>query len=104
MRVEVSTDRRSFLGNALMTIAAAQFGVAGCAKALSTGVVKLSVEGDLSSFDGATGWLNSQPLTARSLRGRVALVNFWTFSCINSIRVLPYLRAWSARSEEHTSE
>ena len=97
MRVEKSTSRRRFLGNAVMTIAAAQFGIAGCAKALSTGAVRLPVEGDLPSFGGATTWLNSQPLTARGLSGKVVLVNFWTFSCINSIRVLPYLRAWAAK-------
>jgi thiol-disulfide isomerase/thioredoxin len=57
----------------------------------------LTSEGEFPPLNGATGWLNSQPLTARSLRGRVVLVNFWTFSCINSIRVLPYLRAWAAK-------
>jgi thiol-disulfide isomerase/thioredoxin len=97
MRVEISTDRRRFLGNAAMTIAATQLGIAGCAKAQSTGALKLPFEGDLPSFGGATTWLNSQPLTARGLRGHVVLVNFWTFSCINSIRVLPYLRAWAAK-------
>ena len=97
MRVEISTGRRRFLGNAMVIIAAAQLGVAGCAKAQSTAAAKLPVEGDLPSFGGATTWLNSQPLTGHSLRGSVVLVNFWTFSCINSIRVLPYLRAWEAK-------
>jgi thiol-disulfide isomerase/thioredoxin len=97
MRAAISTDRRRFLGDAMMTIAAAQLGLAGCAKAQSGGTLKLPVEGDLPSFEGATTWLNSQPLTARGLRGRVVLINFWTFSCINSIRVLPYLRAWAAK-------
>ncbi|MGD0631527.1 MAG: redoxin domain-containing protein [Terracidiphilus sp.] len=54
-------------------------------------------EGEFPPLSGATGWLNSQPLTTRNLRGSVVLVNFWTFSCINSIRVLPYLRAWAAK-------
>ena len=94
---EISTDRRRFLGNAVMTIAAAQLGIAGCANAQSAGAVRLPSEGDLPSLGGATTWLNSQPLTARGLRGSVVLVNFWTFSCINSIRVLPYLRAWAAK-------
>ena len=97
MSTEIITDRRSFLSNAVMTVAAAQFGITGCAKAQSAGALKLPVEGDLPSFEGATTWLNSQPLTARGLRGSVVLVNFWTFSCINSIRVLPYLRAWAAK-------
>jgi thiol-disulfide isomerase/thioredoxin len=55
----------------------------------------LSDEGELPSLVGATGWLNSQPLTAAGLRGRVVLVNFWTYSCINWIRTLPYVRAWA---------
>ncbi len=101
MPVEINTDRRRFLGNAVMTIAAAQLGIAGCANAQSAGAARLPVEGDLPSFGGATTWLNSQPLTARGLRGSVVLVNFWTFSCINSIRVLPYLRAWAAKYKDH---
>jgi thiol-disulfide isomerase/thioredoxin len=97
MPAEINMDRRRFLGDAMMTIAAAQFGIAGCANAQSSGVVRLTDEGDLPSLGGATTWLNSPPLTAQGLRGKVVLVNFWTFSCINSIRVLPYLRVWSAR-------
>ncbi|GGY86105.1 thioredoxin family protein [Pseudoduganella plicata] len=46
-------------------------------------------------FDGAVTWLNSAPLTAQSLRGKVVLVDFWTYSCINCIRTLPYVRAWA---------
>jgi hypothetical protein len=48
----------------------------------------------LPSFDGATAWLNSEPLTPDRLRGQVVLVNFWTYTCINWLRTLPYLRAW----------
>jgi len=57
-------------------------------------VVELPVEGRLPGLDGATGWLNSPPLTAAGLRGRVVLVGFWTYTCINWLRTLPYLRAW----------
>ena len=46
------------------------------------------------SFDGATGWLNSPRLSGTELRGRVVLVDFWTYTCINWLRTLPYLRAW----------
>jgi thiol-disulfide isomerase/thioredoxin len=46
-------------------------------------------------FDGATGWLNSEPLDPAGLRGRVVLVNFWTLTCINWLRTEPYVRAWS---------
>src|SRR3954469_13553036 len=57
----------------------------------------LPVEGRLPSFEGATGWLNSEPLTPESLRGRPVLVEFWTFTCINWLRTLPYVRAWHER-------
>ena len=59
--------------------------------------VPLPVEGELASFGGATGWLNSEPLTAADLRGQVVLVSFWTFTCINWLRQLPYVRAWAQR-------
>ena len=62
---------------------------------LHTASVRLPVEGELPSFEGATGWLSSPPLTAAGLRGQVVLVNFWTYTCINWLRALPYLRAWA---------
>jgi len=58
---------------------------------------ELPVEGTLPSLDGATGWLNSPPLTAEGLRGKVVLVDFWTYSCINCLRALPYVREWEQR-------
>jgi thiol-disulfide isomerase/thioredoxin len=58
---------------------------------------RLPVEGELPSFGGATGWLNSPPLTPDGLRGKVALVDFWTYTCVNWLRQLPYLRAWAAK-------
>jgi len=57
----------------------------------------LPVEGRLPGFEGATGWLNSEPLTPEGLRGRVVLVDFWTYTCINWLRTLPWLRAWEAK-------
>jgi thiol-disulfide isomerase/thioredoxin len=51
----------------------------------------------LSALDGASVWLNSEPLTAAGLRGRVVLVDFWTYSCVNWLRTLPYVRAWHER-------
>ena len=59
--------------------------------------VRLPVEGDLPAFDGATGWLNSPPLTPAGLRGKVVLVDFWTYTCINWLRTLPYVRAWAEK-------
>src|SRR5687768_13562729 len=79
----------------------------------------------LQRFSGATTWLNSSPLGPAELRGKVVLVDFWTYTCINWIRTAPYVRAWAEkykdqglvvigvhtpefefekRSEEHTSE
>src|SRR5262245_38303494 len=57
----------------------------------------LPVEGALPSLGGATGWLNSEPLTAVGLRGKVVLVSFWTYTCINWLRTLPYIRAWAEK-------
>jgi thiol-disulfide isomerase/thioredoxin len=68
---------------------------------LHTSSVRLPVEGRLPSFDGATGWLNSPPLTADGLRGKIVLVNFWTYTCINWLRQLPYLRAWAGKYADH---
>jgi thiol-disulfide isomerase/thioredoxin len=57
----------------------------------------LPVEGRLAPFAGATRWLNSEPLTPEGLRGRVVLVDFWTYTCVNWLRTLPYVRAWAAK-------
>jgi thiol-disulfide isomerase/thioredoxin len=55
----------------------------------------LADEGGMPDLDGAVGWLNSSPLNRESLRGRVVLVDFWTYTCINSLRPLPYVKAWA---------
>ncbi|HEX8346127.1 MAG TPA: thioredoxin family protein [Actinoplanes sp.] len=57
----------------------------------------LPVEGRLASFAGGTPWLNSEPLTPEGLRGRVVLVDFWTYTCVNWLRTLPYVRAWAEK-------
>jgi thiol-disulfide isomerase/thioredoxin len=66
----------------------------------ATPTAKLPVEGKFPSLSGATGWLNGEPMTAASLRGKVVLVDFWTYSCINSIRQLPYVRAWARKYQD----
>ena len=64
---------------------------------LHTPSARLPVEGELPTFGGATGWLNSPPLTVDGLRGKVVLVNFCTYTCVNWLRQLPYVRAWAAK-------
>jgi thiol-disulfide isomerase/thioredoxin len=56
---------------------------------------------ELASLSYATEWINSPPLTADGLKGRVVLVQFWTYSCINWIRTLPYVRAWDQKYRDH---
>src|SRR5918997_1602344 len=62
---------------------------------------RLPIESAMPSLGGATGWLNSQPLTAPALRGKVVLIDFWTYSCINWLRQLPYVRAWAEKYRDH---
>jgi cytochrome c biogenesis protein CcdA/thiol-disulfide isomerase/thioredoxin len=60
----------------------------------------LPVEGSLPSLSGAVEWLNSPPLTAEQLKGKVVLVDFWTYSCINCLRSIPYVRAWADKYKD----
>ncbi len=60
----------------------------------------LPIEGSAPLLDGAVTWLNSQPLTPAELRGKVVLVDFWTYSCINCIRTIPYVRAWAEKYKD----
>jgi thiol-disulfide isomerase/thioredoxin len=60
----------------------------------------LADEGSLPDLGGAVAWLNSAPLSRKSLRGKVVLVNFWTYSCINSLRELPYMKSWAAKYKD----
>ena len=57
----------------------------------------LPVIGPMPPLDGATQWLNGEPLTAEDLRGKVVLIDFWTYSCINCVRTVPYVRAWAEK-------
>ena len=91
---EINFSRRRFLGAAAMTIAAAQFGTIASAKTW------FGDRGELSALANATTWLNSQPLTAAELHGKVVLIDFWTYSCINWRRQLPYVRAWAEKYKD----
>jgi cytochrome c biogenesis protein CcdA/thiol-disulfide isomerase/thioredoxin len=61
----------------------------------------LPVEGHMPPLSGAIAWLNSPPLSPQQLRGRVVLVDFWTYSCINCLRSLPYIRAWNQKYKDY---
>jgi thiol-disulfide isomerase/thioredoxin len=61
---------------------------------------QLPIEGKVPAIDGAIGWLNSPPLTTAGLRGRVVLIDFWTYTCVNWRRTLPYVRAWAERYKD----
>lgn len=63
-------------------------------------VIDLPIEGELPSLSGATEWLNSPPLTAAGLRGNVVVVDFCTYTCINWLRSLPYVRAWAQKYKD----
>jgi thiol-disulfide isomerase/thioredoxin len=64
---------------------------------MTPAAVHFPIEGALPSLDGATDWLNSPPLTPAALRGKVVLVDIWTYTCINWLRTLPYVRAWGEK-------
>ena len=67
---------------------------------MTPATVQLPIEGELPSLGSATGWLNSPPLTAADLRGKVVLIDFWTYTCINWLRSLPYVRAWAEKYKD----
>jgi thiol-disulfide isomerase/thioredoxin len=98
MSEPVNHDRRRLLGAAAMTVAGARFGLFGsAAQFMRPAMMHTLVEGELASLARATEWLNSPPLTAAGLRGKVVLVDVWTYSCINWLRTLPYVRAWAEK-------
>jgi cytochrome c biogenesis protein CcdA/thiol-disulfide isomerase/thioredoxin len=81
-------------GSAAMTGGAAVTG-GPAMKAQGAAAGGLPVYGVMPELTGATDWLNSPPLTAEDLKGKVVLIDFWTYSCINCLRALPYVEAWS---------
>ncbi|WP_414587324.1 thioredoxin family protein [Scytonema sp. PCC 10023] len=98
---EINHNRRYFLTTMIKTIAATQIGMLACTKQYATSATaELPIEGKLPSLVGAIAWLNSQPLTVDELRGKVVLINFWTYTCINWLRQLPYVRAWGEKYKD----
>jgi len=57
-------------------------------------------DGPMPELSGAVGWINSPPLTTKSLRGKVVMIDFWTYSCINCLRALPYVEGWAAKYKD----
>jgi thiol-disulfide isomerase/thioredoxin len=88
---DINADRRRFLRRAAMTIVGAHIGRLGTAAAAGQELRELAALGR------AVEWLNSPRLTPSSLAGKVVLVDFWTYTCINWLRTLPYVRAWSQK-------
>jgi thiol-disulfide isomerase/thioredoxin len=69
-------------------------------KPMRAAAIQLPTEGEFPSLGGATGWLNSPPLTPAGLRGKVVLIDVWTYTCINWLRTLPYVRAWAEKYKD----
>jgi thiol-disulfide isomerase/thioredoxin len=87
-------DRRRFLGTVAMTMATARFGIFAATESQGR------ESRELVAIGRATEWLNSPRLTAASLAGKVVVVDFWTYTCINWLRTLPYVRAWAGKYRE----
>jgi methionine-S-sulfoxide reductase len=81
-------------GGAMMTAAAEKPAEGGAMMAAQGASGPSKTEGPLPPLTGATGWLNSKPLTREDLRGKVVVVDFWAYSCINCLRAMPYVNAW----------
>jgi thiol-disulfide isomerase/thioredoxin len=91
---DINHDRRRFLRTAAMTIAAAHVATVGTAE------VAPREPRELAALGRANEWLNSPRLTQESLSGKVVLVDFWTYTCINWLRTLPYVRAWAKKYKQ----
>jgi len=100
MSDDVNQKLRRCLGAAAMFAAVTGLGMTGPEGQHMGAAAQLPVEGHLPSLGGATGWLNSQPLTPSDLRGRVVLIDIWTYTCINWLRTLPYVRAWAEKYKD----
>ena len=100
MSAQAGHDRRRFAVLAALSLGAAWIGTRDSVLRVITKPFRPSGASDLASLGRATAWLNSPPLAAADLHGKVVLVDFWTYTCINWIRTLPYIRAWAARYKE----
>jgi cytochrome c biogenesis protein CcdA/thiol-disulfide isomerase/thioredoxin len=99
LRPMASSDPSGELRQASYSAATLQAFVADAARSPGPSSA-LPVEGRLPDLSGVTTWLNSPPLSPESLRGKVVLVDFWTFACINCQRALPYVRTWAEKYKD----
>jgi thiol-disulfide isomerase/thioredoxin len=90
-------SRRALLGAAAISLTGLPFRT-GLAQSLAP---PFAPRGALPELAGAVAWLNSEPLRGQDLRGKVVLVQFWTFTCVNWQRTLPYVMAWAAKYKDH---
>ena len=98
MHDSINQERRRFIRSATAALGAARLGVIGSAvQQMACAALTERSEGALPSLSGATEWLNSPPLTPAGLRGKVVLVDFWTYTCVNWLRTLPFVRAWDKK-------
>src|SRR5262245_60667196 len=100
MTGRINLDRRRFLAGAAATLAGLEISMFGSPKSPGHGS-RIAVDRPLAALRSATTWLNSPPLTASALRGKVVLVDFCTYTCINWLRTLPHIRAWAAKYRDH---
>jgi cytochrome c biogenesis protein CcdA/thiol-disulfide isomerase/thioredoxin len=87
------------MSNSNMAMSNSTMAMSNTTHAQAAGV--LPVEGEVPSFAGAALWLNSPPLTPEGLRGKVVMVDFWTYSCINCLRALPFVKGWYDKYKDH---
>ena len=98
MSGDIDRSRRRFLGRTAATVAAVRLGVLGSALQQAACMARAAVvDSELTALGGATEWINTAPLTADALRGKVVAVDFCTYTCINWLRTLPRVRAWAEK-------
>ena len=101
MFAQRTPDRRRFLGMAALSLAAGWIGTRDSVlRLIRDEPFRVSGASDLAALGKATAWLNSAPLTADDLRGKVVLVDFWTYTCINWLRTLPHVRGWAGQYQD----
>src|SRR5580765_3372453 len=100
MSVAANRVLRRSVGVAAIFLAVAGLGMIDSSGQHMGAAAQLPVEGDLPSLGGATGWLKSQPLTPGGLRGHVVAIDVWTYTCINWLRTLPFVRAWAEKYKD----